>query len=386
VALKIKTFQQLVSSLVASWAGALNLVPNLTPGDPLLAIMESIAINIMYILRQINAVYAYARLSTCKSESDVDSFIADYGLQRQQSQQAIGLVTFSLAAPTTSDILIAEGATIGTEDTLIQYTVIGDTSLPGWDNALGAYVIPAGQTTVSARVESVNAGTAYNVQADQLTVTTLTGLSVTNDQPILNGKDKATNDEVKAQFILYINSLARATKGAITYAIVKVRQGLDFALYENLNAQGVPKDGFFLAIINDGSGAPPKKLLDQISDSIEEYRAFTVEYDVIPPLEIWIYQIAIYVHLKPGVVLSSKLINTIKNAVLDHVNTRKIGETLYFSQVLRAVQDSDDSILGVGEASGVLLTQDDPDRFDDIPVFYKHILRIRSESIIVSTY
>lgn len=381
MALNLKTYPQMLDSLKASWASSLQISPLLKRGDPALAIFRAFAGLLIYVLSQINRVYQFARAST-STGPDLDSFVADFGLLRLPARKATGQVTFSTASPAVSKVLISLGSIVQTDDATIQYLVVANDTLPAWSAADNAYAIQIGQSTADVAVEAALAGTASNVQDGALiqfgtSIVAVNG--VTNASPIQDAKDEEDDVSLRERFVLYINSRARATRAAIFYSIISVQQGIRPILMENVNYSLQPMLGKFVYVVDDGSGNPPAKLMDGVAASVEEYRGFTIEAIGRRPVEIFPV-VSLNVKIASGASVP-KTLASVKSAVLDHMNTRAIKETLFAGQIVKAAE-SVDGCNGVDLTTGPLINGGHSDL---VPTGIQ-IVRGLSNNITVGTY
>ena len=94
MALPSKTQAEFVSAIVANWATSLGFQPTLQDGDSLLALMQSIAAQLVFLQAQVQLVNALARAQT-STGADLDSFYAQFGFTRLPGQMAEGPVVFS---------------------------------------------------------------------------------------------------------------------------------------------------------------------------------------------------------------------------------------------------------------------------------------------------
>lgn len=334
--LDIKSHDQIVSDLVAGWAAQLGLVPILVPGDPALAYFESEASQVTYQQYLLEAANKFARATTAEG-ADLDSFMEQFGFIRLPAVAATGTATIKLAQAKATAVTIPVNTVLQTLDSNpIQYKVIADTSKSGWNANINGYVIPIGQLSVDASVQAVLAGSSSNLTADRLVqiVSPGTGAdSSTNSQTINSGKDAETDVDFRARFVLWINSRSRATKDAILSAVQGVQQGLNIQLYENIDSLGAVRNGYFVVVIDDGSGAPSQTLKDKVRDAVEPIRGFTIQFIVIGPTKVDA-TIAMNVKILSGYV-QNDVLAAVKNAVMSHVNALKIGESLRIYKLIQ---------------------------------------------------
>lgn len=334
MALPNKTFAQLVSDMVAAWSAAVGLTPALQPGDALYADMQATAGQMVFLEAQVQLVNAVARAQT-STGADLDSFMAQFGFTRLPATFNTGVVTFSKLTPAVNPVLVPAGTVVQTTGGAAQYQVVADTNQPTWNAAQNAYVLAPGQTSLTATVEALVAGTGPNVAAGALNqlASSLPGIdAVTNGSAINNGMNAESDTAFRARFVLYISSLSKATKQAILSAIANVQQGLFVDLLENETPGGETQLGEFTAVVDDGSGSPPAALITSVFNAVDLVRGFTIMPNVVAPTLI-APTISIVIRIAAGAVQS--VVETgVQNAISAMIATLEPGAlTLFISQV-----------------------------------------------------
>jgi hypothetical protein len=283
MALPSKTFSGFTADMVAQWSAQLGFTPTLQTGDALYALMQAAASQFVFLQALAFLVNNVARAQT-STGADLDSFYAQFNFSRLQAVQASGSETFAAAAPVASQILIPAGSIVQTVGGAIQYAVVADTTQPTWNASLNAYVLAQGQTSLTATVQATTAGANYNVTAGQLSQlgNNIPGIvAVTNGANIDNGLNAESDSAYMARFPLYLNSLSKATYGAIVSAILGVQAGIRYNLVENVTTSLTPQIGEFVAIVDAGDGVAPASLINAVQAQLEVTRAFTVEAQTI---------------------------------------------------------------------------------------------------------
>lgn len=130
-----------------------------------------------------------------KVGTDLDKFVALFGFARQSGRRATGIVTFSKATPSSSDILIDAGTQIIKPATSVTSVVVFYTT--------ASVVLPAGGTSVDIPIEAADVGPLYNIPAG--TITTISGAvsdisSVFNATATAGGVDQETDAELRVRF------------------------------------------------------------------------------------------------------------------------------------------------------------------------------------------
>ena len=293
--------------------------------------------------------------------------MADFGFHRLESANASGQVVFSVLAAKGTSIPVPVGTILQTAGGLIKYRVIADTALPTFNLSQNAYILAPGQLTLTAKVLAVSPGTASNVQAHQLaqfqsSVPSIDG--VTNPAPFINGKDLEGDQAFRDRFILWINSLSKATKQALLSAAIGIQANLDVALFENINRLGQVYLGNIVIVVDDGTGQPPPSLLVTVFNVLDEVRAFGISIDVVAPTLVTVTAI-LNVKLNVEATSSGPILLKIQNAIIEYINNLKIGQSMSVYRMIQIAMDTDTAVIDVqpnsvllqGEEEGLVATQ-----------------------------
>lgn len=334
--LPTKSFSDFVSGMVATWAAQTGTTPVFSDGDILLAWWQAVAVQLDFLQAQVQLVVALSRAQTSTGD-DLDSWMAQFNFTRLGSTFATGPVTLSKATASAVQIQIPVGSVIQTVGGAVQYEVVADTDELAFNTTLNAYVLPAGQLSVTATVQAIVGGSASNVSGNTLTQfgSNVAGIdSVTNPAPITNGIDAESDQNFRIRFVLYLATLAKATKNALLAAAMSVQQGLAVTLLENQQPDGTPLLGSFTGVVDDGSGEPPTSTLNAVFAAFDATRAFSVQPFVVQPIPLAAV-VTLSVRLATGVVAATT--NTaVQTAVVLAVNALAPSATLYVSEVVAA--------------------------------------------------
>ena len=282
--LNVQTFDQLVTSQAAAIQGAATPLLDFSVGSILRAIAEGNAGVLLWLQSLIIQVLTTTRASTSVG-SDLDTWMADYGLTRLPAAPATGAVTLSRFTAS-QQAVVSPGTVVATGDLTKRYTVTTDATNSAWSASLGGYVLAPGVASLSVPVQAVTPGSAGNVVigAVSLIQTAINGVStVTNGAPFAGGLDAESDAAFRIRFGLYVASLAKATKTAIAGAIASVQQGLSFTVTEATNYAGQNQAGSFYVVVDDGSGSPPQSLLTAVATAIEAIRPVGTSWAVFGP-------------------------------------------------------------------------------------------------------
>lgn len=327
--------------MIATWQAQTGLSIPFTSGDPLLAFWQSVATQLDFLQAQIALVLNLARATT-STGADLDSFYAQFQFFRLQAVPGTGAETFSINAVSGVNIIVPAGTLVQTVGGGIQYEVVADVGDPAWNAAANGYVLQIGSLSVNPTIQAVVPGSASNVAANVLTQfgSSVPGIaSCTNPEPITNGIDAESDASFRSRFILYLATLAKATRAAILAAAQSVQQGLLIALLENQQPNGNALLGSFTVIADDGSGNPPASLINAIFAAVDAVRAFSVQPFVVPPTQVFI-TIALSVNVGPlplPIGTSNATVNiAVQNAIATLVNDLPPGGRLNGSGIIAA--------------------------------------------------
>jgi uncharacterized phage protein gp47/JayE len=381
VTLPVKDFPTYVNDLVNSWSASLNITPTLTSGDPLLAIMQSVASQIIWLQFLVQQVNNLARASTSK-DGDLDTWMADFGIVRNAATSATGLETFATFNPKPNPITIPLGTIAQTIGGAIQYQVIADLTNSNYNSASNSYTLTTGSTGVNVTVQSLTAGISANVQIGQLVQlgSVIFGIDyVINNVAFTNGTDAETDTALRNRFVAYINSLSKATYGAIISTILSFPQITSYNIVENQTLGGSATSGYFFAVIDDGSGNPPSSLVTNVQNALNNIRAFTVQENAFAPTKSS-PTISLNIRIASGA-SSGTIINIISTALVNYVNSLTIGATLYLNNLVEEAIDSSSSVVSV-QPGTVLINGSAA----DLTASNSTVFRITGTNVTIGTY
>ncbi len=344
--LNLQNFATLVQNAAAAVQGAATALLDLSVGSVLRAVLEASSSVALWLQWLIVQVLAMTRAST-STGSDLDSWMADYGLARLPAIAAQGAVTFSRFTPGNA-ALIPAGAVVRTADGTQSFIVIALPTNPAWSAALSGYQVAAGVAAISVPVVAETAGSIGNVQPNTVTLlaSAIPGIDqVTNPLAFTGGTNAESDAAFRARFVNYINSRSLATPLAIGNAIAGIQQGLTYLLQENTTPAGTTEMGFFTVTIDDGSGNPPASLLATVSSAIEAVRPIGSSFAVLPP-QLIEAAITLSVSLSSAGQMAT-VSAEIATAIESFVDTLPIGATLPLSRLAQLAYDADPTVINV---------------------------------------
>jgi uncharacterized phage protein gp47/JayE len=342
--LNTQSFSSIVSNFATAVQGAAAALVDFTVGSILLAIGEAIGGVCLWIQGLILQLLATTRLSTSMG-TDVDTFVADFGLTREAAVAAIGQVTFSRFTPTNS-ATIQLGEIVQTADGTQSFAVVADPTQAYWNAAANAYVIPATIASGLVTVEAQNAGAQGNVNAGTISVlgTAIAGIDyVSNANAFTSGVNAETDAALKARFALYIQGLREGTKSAVAAAIAGLQQGIQYTLTENQTLAGATQLGFFYVVISPFT----TQLQAAVYAAIDAIRPLSVTFAVYAASNLTA-NVTATVTVQSGYTHAA-VAAAVQSAIEAFIATIEIGQTLYWSQLYAVAY----GVAGVQEATAL---------------------------------
>ncbi len=362
-----QSFSSFVSNAVTAIQGAAQQLLDLAVGSVLRAFVEAVAGVALWLQGMALQIASLTRFAT-SSGTDADSWAADFGFTRLPAQSASGPVTFARFTPSqqasiqaaTSNGTDANGNTIWAGGFLIQtadgsqqYQAIPDTTQTAYSSSLNAYVLPAGVASIIATVQSLTASTAANAGVGAINTlgAAISGVdTVANAQAFTNGANAESDQAFKIRFVGYLASLAKATPAAIKNAIASIQQDLSYSLTENQAYPGGSELGYFYAVVDDGSGAPPSSLISSVSNAIDAVRPIGSVYGVFAPIDLTA-NITLSLKIAAGY-SGAALQAAVQNALSAYVESLGVGQSLPFTKIAQLAYDTSPGITNV---TGILL-------------------------------
>lgn len=351
MALSTQDFATLTRNSVAAIQGAARGLVDLTIGSILRAVVEANSTVVLWLQGLILQLLATTRAAT-SSASDLDGFMADFGVTRLVAVAASGQVTFSRFTAT-AQAVVPVGATVLTADGKQAFTVPLDTTNAAYSSTLGGYVLAAGISSINVTVTANTAGIAANAVIGQVSLLNqpIPGVdTVSNAAAFTNGVDAESDTALRARFITYIASLSKATKTAVGNAIASLKQGVTYLLTENQTYGGVTQNGYFFVVVDDGTGVPPGSLLSSASNAIDAVRPVTSTFGVFAPVVVNA-AVAMTATIAAGydpVATKAVIVTALKN----YINALTLGQSLTFSRLTQVAYDASP---GVTNITGVTL-------------------------------
>jgi hypothetical protein len=354
--LNTQSFASILNNFATAVQGAASALVDFATGSILLALGEAMGGVALWLQGLVLQVAALTRAATSNG-SDLDSWFAQFGFSRLPAVMATGQETFARYTPT-NQALIPVGAIVQTASgtgTTIQFAVIADTTNAAYNASQGGYVLPAGQASVNVTVQCTTAGTAGNLAIGALNTlgTAIPGVDyVTNAAAFTNGANAESDSAARSRFVLFIASLEAATLLAVLNAIAGVQIGMFGIIAENQQYNGQAQNGYFTAIINNGSGTATSTQLTNASNAIENVRPLTVTYGVHAPTQQTV-NVSLAITAASGYVLATveALVQTALTNYINSIVTTSSGATLPYTSIAAQAYD----VAGVTNVTSVLL-------------------------------
>ncbi len=344
--LRLLNFSSLVQNMAAAAQAASAQLLDLTIGSILRAVLEANAGIALWLQWLIALVLAHTRAATSTGE-DLDSFVGDFSVTRLPASAAIGSVVFArLTAGLAASVPV--GALVRTADGTQDFTVIADAAHPGYDPLASAFTLAAGALSITLPVRAATSGARGNAQAGTITslASAIPGVdNVTNITAMQGGRDAEADAALRARFQNFLDTRSRATARAIAYAIGQVQQGLAFIITENQDPQGNPRQGSFVVVLDDGSGAPSASLLAQVGAAVDAVRPIGSICTVQAP-SVLMVAISISLTLRADA-SAGPIIAAVSQAITGYAAALPIGATLARSRIAQLAHDADAAVLNV---------------------------------------
>src|ERR1700744_2456182 len=124
--------------MTATWSAQTGTTPVFSSGDVLLALFQSVSVQLDFLQAQVQVVLNLSRAQT-STGADLDSWMAQFSFLRLPATYATGPELFLRATPASTQIAIPAGSIVQTVGGGVQYQVVEDTTQTAWSPALNSY-------------------------------------------------------------------------------------------------------------------------------------------------------------------------------------------------------------------------------------------------------
>ena len=343
--LQLQDFTLLVRNQAAAVTASCRTLMDLSVGSVLRAVLEANASVALWMQWLIMEVLSTTRAATSKG-ADLDSWMADFGLTRLPAVAATGSARFSRATAGLAAV-VPVGAVIRTGATATDqaFTVTSDASRADWNGT--GYVVAAASLDTVLPIQAVVPGRAGNVQAESLRLlsTAIPGIdTVSNYAAATGGLDAETDGALRVRFAGFLDSRTRATVQAVDFAIRSVQQGLQFVILDRTDTAGATRAGYFTVVLDDGSGAPPDSLLQQVGVAIEAVRPVGSSYGVVRPN-------LVRMDVSMQVQAPTAAVALVRAAISAFIAQLPIGAGLVVSRLIQVAHDASPDVARVGNVT-----------------------------------
>lgn len=367
-----KSFKTLVNMVATATQGTAAGLVDFTTGSILRASGEAFAHVVLWLQGQILKIVAMTRASTCSTDADLDSWMADFDQERLAAVAASGTITLTRYTSTSQGVAPV-GALVSKADGSAQYAITADSTNGHYSASYdttnypdGVYLAPAGITSILIPAEASTGGTDGNADAATITLIvsdTITGFdTVTNASAFTGGRAKETNAEFRARFIEYMGSLRTSNAASIKYAISSVQAGIRYKIVNGKAYSSLAsKPGYFFVLVCNAAGLTPTSLISAVQTAIDAVVAEGVQYDVKAPNQVTVaYAMTLSVYPSTQ---ASAAATAAKTAIANYINTLDLGaQTISRSRLAKIAYSASDYIEDVldvtinGTAEDLVLT------------------------------
>lgn len=376
--LQLRSFSTLVSNAVTAAQGACASLLSVGIGTPLRAILESVSAMGLWFQYQLLLVNAKIYLST-SSGTDIDTWVAQFGMSRMAGTAATGSETFTSFTPDQQSATIAVGATVKTISGVI-YAVVEDSSNEWWSTTSAAYIRPQGTASITVPVQCQTTGTTGNVDAGAICLlgTSISGIDTcTNAAAFVNGSDGETDSALIARFPLWLAAKATASTAAVENAISGVQTNLTYSIMDGQAADQTYRAGFFTAVVDDGTGDASDALVEEVYTAIDAVRACGVGFSAIRSTEL-VANVSMTITVPSGTATAS-VQTAVQTAITSDIDAQTVGAGYSYARL--AVVAWNNAGVTPTSISAILLN----DAQADIPAKTAQVVRAGTITITVVT-
>lgn len=330
MAFQLKDFVSIAASMVNYAKATQGQITDFSVGGVARTLMEAPAIEIEEL---------YQRAMAGIMEGIPTAIYRGFDFAYGESAVASGFVTLTFAEPLYAAFTVPAGTIFSSPATGLSYTSGTDTR------------IPMGATSARVRVACTKAGSVGNIGADAITLATNLALpagTVVGNSSFVSGRDQETEEERKARFSAYVQSLARGTPSAVVFAASKavVRTSLGDVKEAVARVGSLEEAGRFDVYIHGTAGvasdelvAQAQKIIDGYYDEqgnpVPGYRPAGVSSTVRAMTELSV-DVALNIKMRPGFELTASTRAAIKTTVKAELALVESGGVLVMTKVTDA--------------------------------------------------
>lgn len=319
--LKIKTFKQILGSLISGTVTQNDSLTDFTPGSALRTLYNAIALNI--------EEFYYAMYDNIKYMIENSLYLA-FGFQYLPETYAQGHIEITFYDTLSQDYYLPKDSEFKSDKASYK-----DLVFVAKDNT----IIPRGSISYILPVISKFSGSKHNAPENVINTKVIRDpriKSISNPKALSGGADRETYDQRVLRFRRFINTLTKATKGALEYAAYSV-PGITGVFLEDTRA------GLVKLYCHDMNGELTEEMKAKVQEKVEETRAAGVEVLVV---NVDKKSIVIKVNIK--VYKGKDLVsyqNLVKLYIDNWIRNLPVGYTLSRAELYQTIMNSyDDAI------------------------------------------
>lgn len=337
-----RTFLEIIADMVEACRASSDHLTDFNVGSVVRTLLESQAVGLEDF---------YIAVNQAIQEAIPASLYAAFDFQRLPAAVARGKIRVTITAQGT-DFTLPAGSALSTAGGEVNFAT---------DEEL---TIPAGQTVGEVPAVCTTAGVVGNVPANTITIlvgSNLSVVSVTNPLSFSMGSDGESDQAMKARFVAYIASIARATPASLEYAArSQKRYDAEGNIIEAVERVAVQEfAGYVRLFIYSGSGASDE-LVEQVQRVIDGYYDDTNEvivggyraagvFVLVGAMATKAVNISATVDLLPGYTSNTAMDTAVRTAIDYAIRTHPSGQALTVARLQNA-------ILAVPGVQDVLIT------------------------------
>lgn len=333
--MNLPTFNELYQAGQNEIQARNSLLTDFNAGSVLDAVTGGGAVMADEVIRVLLRLFAAQFVDTATG-TDLDALAADrFGLTRKAASASVGALTFSQSSGSTFTVPAGTvcRATVGGRS--VTFTTDAAVDVPS-----GTPADVNATCTVTGPTGNVDSGTVTTV-VDALDVT----CTVTNDDRFVGGAASEADPAFRDRIRRFYTTQRRATKAALENGALTV-PGVYFAAVEERASGGI---SYVAITVGDPDGRGNSALADAVVLEMENWRAAGVPVQVYAASREEI-SLTIAVVVRPGSDQDA-LRTLIRGAIVGYTDQLAPGAMLYISQVIAAVVDASDLVLGANPLS-----------------------------------
>lgn len=325
-----KTFLEITADMVEACRATSDQLTDFNVGSVVRTLLESQAVGLEDF---------YIAVNQAIQDAIPASLYAAFDFQRLPAAVARGKVRVTIAAQGT-DFTLPAGSALSTAG--------GEVNFETEDDLL----ILAGDTVGEVAAVCTTAGVVGNVPVNTITIllgANLSVQSVTNPMSFSMGSDGESDQAMKARFVAFVASIARATPASLEYAArAQKRYDAEGNILEAVERVAVQEyAGYVRLFIYSGSGASDElveqvqRIIDGYYDDTNEvivggYRAAGV-YVLVGAMSTKNVDITAAINLLPGYASTTAMDAAVRSAIDYAIRTHPSGQALTVAKLQNAI-------------------------------------------------